>query len=102
MADSATREIEEAIADSDSAVVVFFGENFHPGARSMSDRVRRLVLERSGMKFIEVSLASCIDWAARYQVVGTPTLLIFERGKIAGRLIGVHEEAVVRSQLDRI
>ena len=85
------RELEELTRASAEPVLVFLGEPFHPGAQVMAERLRHLGSKLVGVRYLELTLGTYRLWAHAHAVFGTPTLLVFRRGRITARLQGLLE-----------
>lgn len=89
---SSEKELQESLDNSDVPVLVLLGEPFHPGARLMSERARRVVLANPPIKLVEITLSSHREWAARHGIHGTPALLFFNHRKKPVSVLGSIDE----------
>ena len=101
IAPTAEQEMEEAIANSEFPLVILVGEPFHPGARAMSERVRRAVLANPPAKLLEITLSGHGKWASTREVHGTPAMLVFHGGNEKLRILGALEEETVLELLKK-
>lgn len=92
-------ELEALIRDTREPLVILVGETYHPGTHLMGERLRGLQAEGDGFKLVELTLRQVRPWASRYDVVGTPTVLLFRGGELRGRLPGVLEEVDLEDAL---
>jgi thioredoxin-like negative regulator of GroEL len=96
---TAEAELRLIIGEAQGPVVVLISEPYHPGARIMAERLRRLSAEAQRFRLVEVSLAAHRTWAASHDVFGTPAVLHFQRGDLCAIILGVVEEEELARRL---
>ena len=99
---TAEAELRLIIGEAQGPVVVFISEPYHPGARIMAERLRRLSGENQRFRLVEVSLAAHRAWAASHEIFGTPAVLQFRQGILGATLLGVVEEDAIRERISCI
>ena len=96
---SAEAELRLIIEEAQGPVVVFISESYHPGARIMAERLRRLSGKGNRFRLVEVSLGAHRTWAASHDIFGTPAVLLFQHRELAAMILGVVEEDELRTRL---
>ncbi|MCB2156203.1 hypothetical protein KQI84_15105 [bacterium] len=94
--------LDELIARAEELLVVCLSEPHHPGGLMMVDRVRAICEPQAGVQLLHLGFTAYRRWARRHRSFGTPTVLIFHRGNLARRYIGVIEEETVRAALQEL
>ena len=92
---------EDKVLKSQKPVLVEFVLPHCVGCRQMASALKRLMGEYGRkVAFAKVDLSDVPDLAKTHSIPGTPTILVFAKGKEAKRLIGVKSEMQLRSAID--
>ena len=82
------------------ALVDFYADWCGP-CKMMSPIVDEIADERKDITVAKVNVDESSELAARFGVVSIPTLIIFEDGKEAGRIIGFKPKAAILAELEK-
>jgi thioredoxin 1 len=83
------QEFEQRVLQSELPVIVDFTADWCPPCRVLAPLYARLSDTYEGrLRFAKMDVDENTDTPAHYGVQGCPTLLLFARGKLAGRLVG--------------
>jgi thioredoxin 1 len=96
-----------------SEVPTFLGEHAHAvidvwapwcgPCRAMAPVLERLARTLGPeVRFGKVNADNEPSWPARWNVTGIPTLLLFDRGRLADRVVGAQPEATLRARFDTV
>lgn len=97
----AEAELEDIIRESPEPIALLFVESWHPGGRSMGDRLQELLHDFPTLRLIQLNLSIYRSWAGQIGIHGTPGLAIFKEGRFVDRLLGVTDESRLREFLEK-
>jgi len=83
-------------------LAICLGEAWHPGTQVMLERLQSISETRAGIRVVNVAIAPYHTWAERHDALGTPTLLLFRRGRLVRRVRGIQEEKLLRNLLESL
>ena len=98
-----TESFEKEMRESQIPVLVDFYSNYCPPCRILEPIFKQLEEEFKGkIKFARVNVDENRGIAARYGIMGVPTLILLEDGKEAGRVIGLRRKEDLAQWLNTI
>ena len=91
----------EEILNSEQPVILEFSSNSCPPCVAMLTTLIDIAKNNKDLKVatINVDAKECADTMARYQVDGTPTLMIFEDGEVTSTLVGAVDKDTIMAEL---
>jgi len=95
-------EFDRQVLKSATPVLVEFVLPHCVGCDHMAPTLKRLMTQyKSRVPFVKVDLSDVPALAQTYSIPGTPTILVFARGKAVDRLTGVKSERQLRSGIEK-
>lgn len=91
--------LEDFLAATSGLVAVCVTEPFHPGAQLVSERLRQLGEEQTGLHVVSIGLEGYRLWTERHAIFGTPCVALFREGRLLRRLNGVLTDEQLRAQI---
>ncbi len=85
----------------DRVAVVDFWASWCPPCRALAPTIEALAAERPDVLVGKLDVDAHPDVAERYGVHNIPTVLVFRRGQLAGRSVGLVPIGRLRDLLDR-
>ena len=96
-----TSTFDEAIAGSDTPVVVDFWAEWCGPCKTIAPILADIASEQAGKVTIaKLNVDEHPDLAMRYNVMSIPTLLVFNKGELAKRLVGAKGKGQLLQELD--
>jgi thioredoxin 1 len=96
-----TSTFDEAIASADTPVVVDFWAEWCGPCKMIAPILGEIAAEQSGKVTIaKLNVDENPDLAMRYNVMSIPTLLVFNKGEVAKRLVGAKGKGQLLQELD--
>ncbi len=91
----------QEILNSEQPVILEFSSNSCPPCVAMLTTLIDIAKNNKDLKVatINVDAKECADTMARYQVDGTPTLMIFEDGEVTSTLVGAVDKDTIMAEL---
>lgn len=98
-----TTTFDSEVIDSPTPVLVDFWADWCMPCRMLGPVVDEIADQFAGkVKVMKVDVDRNQTLAARYGIQGIPSLLIFKKGQIADRLVGVQAKTVIASKLSAL
>ncbi len=95
-------EFEQEVLNADLPVLVDFWAAWCGPCRVVSPIVEKLAEEYDGkVKFVKVDTEENFDTAARYGILGLPTLLVFKGGQQVDRITGAPPKSELKRYLEK-
>lgn len=96
-----TSTFDEIISGSETPVVVDFWAEWCGPCKTIAPILAQIAAEQSGKVMIaKLNVDEHPDLAMRYNVMSIPTLLIFNKGELAKRLVGAKGKGQLLQELD--
>jgi thioredoxin 1 len=76
------------VLDSEIPVLVDFGADWCPPCRALAPVLATIAAEREDFRVVALDVDANVLTAARYQVQGLPTLILFGGGRPIARIVG--------------
>lgn len=96
------RDFDQAVLQSDRAVLVDFWAGWCAPCRTVAPRVEAVAARHAGdVRVMKIDVDQNPLIAQRYGVRAIPTLILFNHGQEIDRLLGAVSEAEIELRLDR-
>jgi thioredoxin 1 len=96
-----TSTFDETVAGSDTPVVVDFWAEWCGPCKMIAPILSEIAKEQAGkITIAKLNVDENPDIAMRFNVMSIPTLLVFNRGEIAKRLVGAKGKGQLLQELD--
>jgi thioredoxin 1 len=96
-----TSTFDEVIASADTPVVVDFWAEWCGPCKMIAPILSEIALEQTGKVTIaKLNVDENPDLAMRFNVMSIPTLLVFNNGEVAKRLVGAKGKGQLLQELD--
>ena len=101
--DLSEQNFTQEVLQSDIPVLVDFWASWCGPCRMIAPIIERLSLEYSGRaKLCKLDVDAFGSVAAKYGVMGIPTIILFKNGEESSRFVGVQPEPTLRQALDKL
>ena len=95
-----SENFQSEVLESAMPVIVFFHASWCGACSSLAPTVDQLVFDLVGKaKIVKLSVDDSKDLARKYRVMSIPTLLLMKNGKEEKRIVGIHSETEIISEL---
>jgi len=96
-------EFDKEVVQSTIPVLVDFTATWCGPCRALAPTIEEMAGTYAGrVKVGKVDVDECPGTAAKYQIRGVPTLLLFKDGKVAAQSVGLLPKAKVADLLDKV
>ena len=96
-----TNTFDETIAGADTPVVVDFWAEWCGPCKMIAPILSEIAKEQAGkITIAKLNVDENPDLAMRFNVMSIPTLLVFNRGEVAKRLVGAKGKGQLLQELD--
>lgn len=93
---------ENDVINSDVPVLVDFTASWCGPCRALAPAVEQLAADYDGRaKVGKLDVDECPTTAAKYKIRSVPTVLVFNRGKVAGQSVGLVAKKRLAEMLDK-
>ena len=91
---------KEEVLDSDKKVLVDFWAPWCGPCRMVSPIVDEIAEENSAIKVAKINIDEQPQLAAQYGVMSIPTLIVFENGDVADKVVGARNKSFILQMLE--
>ena len=92
---------ETEVLKSDKAIVDFWAEWCGP-CKVLGPRFEELSNEMTDVKFFKVNVDNNQQTAAKFEIRSIPTLLLFKKGELAGKIIGALPKDSLKQKIEQV
>ncbi len=97
------RDFAPTVLHADRPVLVDFHATWCGPCRMLAPVLEQLAQEFAGrIRFAKMDVDQAPELAARYQITGVPTLLLFQNGRVVDQIVGLAPLGALRARLARV
>ena len=93
---------KEEVLDSKEPVVVDFWAEWCMPCKLLGPIIEELSKEMKGIKFAKLNVDENQDIAQMFFIQGIPTVIVFNNGEEAGRIVGLRDKETLRMEIQNI
>lgn len=98
--DLSTATFDETVAGSDKAVVVDFWAEWCGPCKKVAPILGEIAEERDELAITKLNVDDNPDIAMKYNVMSIPTLIVFDKGEVIGRITGAKSKGALLEEID--
>jgi len=103
IAEIGSQSFQAAVLEAATPVLVDFHAPWCGPCKMLSPILDSLSNDFAGrVKFVKVNVDEAHDLAARYQITGVPTLMVFKDGRAVETVVGMASARDLRKMLERV
>ena len=91
---------QKVVTDADATGLVDFYADWCGPCKMLSPIVDQIAEEHPEITVGKVNIDECAELAERFGIMGVPTLLVFRKGKLAGKSVGFKPKKALESFLE--
>ena len=92
---------DEIVLKSDKPVIVDFWAEWCGPCRMVGPVIDELAAELTDVKVGKINVDEEQELAMKYGVMSIPTIMVFEKGQVANKVIGAHPKASILKMLNK-
>ena len=92
---------EAEVLNSDKPVLVDFWAAWCGPCRMVGPVIDELAAELTDVKVGKINVDEEQELAMKYGVMSIPTIMVFEKGQVANKVIGAHPKAAILKMLNK-
>ena len=98
--DLSTSTFDETVGGSDKPVVVDFWAEWCGPCKKIAPIMEEIAGERDGLSIAKLNVDDNPDVAMKYNVMSIPTLIVFDKGEVVGRITGAGSKGALLQEID--
>ena len=98
--DLSTATFDETVAGADTPVVVDFWAEWCGPCKKIAPILSEIAGERDGLAITKLNVDDNPDIAMKYSVMSIPTLIVFDKGEVVGRITGAKSKGALLEEID--
>ena len=98
--DLSTATFDETVNGTDGPVVVDFWAEWCGPCKKIMPVLGEIAEERSELAITKVNVDDNPDIAMKYSVMSIPTLIVFDKGEVVGRITGAKSKGAMLEEID--
>ena len=89
-----TSSFQSKVLENKQPVLIDFFASWCQPCEQVATFLEELVIEDKSLLIFKIDLDEAMDLASKYKVLGLPTVILFEKGKEKGRVVGADLPAI--------
>jgi thioredoxin 1 len=98
--DLSTATFDETVGGASSPVVVDFWAEWCGPCKKIAPILREIADERNELSITKLNVDDNPDVAMKFNVMSIPTLLVFDKGEVVGRITGAKSKGALLEEID--
>ncbi|MEL6891638.1 MAG: thioredoxin [Actinomycetota bacterium] len=98
--DLSTATFDETIGASDKPVIVDFWAEWCGPCKKIAPILGEIAEERDDLSVSKLNVDDNSDVAMKFSVMSIPTLIVFDKGEVVGRITGAKSKAAFLEEID--
>ena len=95
-----TATFDETVAGADGPVVVDFWAEWCGPCKKIAPILGEIAGERAELSITKLNVDDNPDVAMKYSVMSIPTLIVFDKGEVVGRITGAKSKGALLEEID--
>jgi thioredoxin 1 len=101
--DVTENDFEAEVIRSDIPVLVDFWAPWCGPCRALAPAMHQLAEENAGVvKVVKVNIDDCSQIAASFAIDSVPTVMLFQRGEVVDRFVGLQPKSRIQAAIDQL
>lgn len=98
--DLSTATFDETVAGADGPVIVDFWAEWCGPCKKIAPILSEIAGEREELSVTKLNVDDNPDIAMKYSVMSIPTLIVFDKGEVIGRITGAKSKGALLEEID--